>query len=181
MIVKSYSDEGVILARRNYSEADRILSVYTKNHGRISLIAKGIRRPQSKKRGHLEVFSYMKFQASKGRSLDLMIEAEIIDNFTQIRKNLKKISLAYYFMEVIGRTTHEAEPHGEIFDLIIRYLRTLKSETKLKKLRTNFVTETLSVLGFWPKGKSLPNPDSKLEEVVERQLSSVRVGKKLVE
>lgn len=178
---RSYSNEGIVLARRNYGEADRILSVYTKNHGRISFIAKGVRRPASRKRGHIEIFSYIKLHGIKGKSLDLIIEAEIIDNFGEIRKNLKKVALAYYFMEVIGRTTHENEYHIEVFHLILKYLNKLKNEYQLKKLRLNFVFELLTCLGFWPKGKPLGTPDAKLEEVIERQLSTVRVGKKLVE
>lgn len=177
---RSYSDEGIVLARRNYGEADRILSVFTMSHGRISFIAKGVRRPQSRKRGHIEIFSHIKLQAVRGKGLDLITEAEVIGNFGEIRKNLKKVSLAYYFMEVIGRTTHENESHTEVFDLILDYLSKLENEFLLKKLRLNFILELLTCLGFWPKGKPLGNPDAKLEEVIERQLSTVRVGKKLV-
>lgn len=178
---RSYSDEAVVLARRNFGEADRILSVYTKNHGRLSLIAKGIRRPKSRKRGHLEVFSYMRFQAVSGRGLDIMTEAEVIDSFSQIRKSLKKVALAYYFMEVVGRTTHEEEPNYELFNLILDYLKRLTQERQLKKLRLDFVLRLLILLGFWPKGKSLPSPDEKLEEVIERQIASFRVGKRMIE
>ena len=91
----SYTSEGIVLARRNYGEADRILSVYSKDHGRIALMAKGIRRPKSRKRGHVEVFSHVKFQSISGRGIDLMTEAEIVDDFKEIRKSLKKVSLAY--------------------------------------------------------------------------------------
>src|SRR3990170_878312 len=105
MKLHSYSSEGIVLARRNYGEADRILSVYTKNHGRVSLMAKGIRRPKSRKRGHLEIFSHVRFQAATGRGIDLMTEVEVIDDFKEIRRSLKKVSLAYYFCEVIGKIT----------------------------------------------------------------------------
>ena len=180
MTPRAFSDEGIVLTRRSYSEADRILSVYSKNHGRLSLIAKGVRRPISKKRGHIEVFNQIKFQAVRGKGLDLMTEAEIIDNFTEVRKSLRKVALAYYFMEVIGRTTHEGQKHSELYTSILKYLRILKTAKELKKLRKQFVYEILTVLGFWPKGKMLTDPDLKLAEVTERNLSSVRVGKRLL-
>lgn len=180
MTPRTYSDEGIVLARRSYSEADRILSVYSKNHGRLALIAKGVRRPISKKRGHLEVFNQIRFQVVRGRGLDLMTEAETIDNFSEVRKNLKKVALAYYFMEVIGRTTHEGERHPELYTSILKYLRILKTARELKKLRKQFVYEILTILGFWPRGRSLADPDAKLAEVTERNLSSVRVGKRLL-
>ena len=180
MKLHSYSSEGIVLARRNYGEADRILSVYTKNHGRISLIAKGIRRPKSRKRGHLEIFSYIRFQAATGRGLDLMTEAEVIDDFKEIRKNLKKVSLAYYFCEVVGKITHEGETNERLFDLILENLEKLKSETELKKLRLDFILRLLILLGYWPTGKPLLDIDNKLEEVIERQINSVRVGKMML-
>lgn len=176
-----YSDEGIVLARRSYGEADRILSVYSQNHGRISLIAKGVRKPASRKRGHLEVFSHIKFQAVNGKSLDLITEVETLENFPGVRKSLAKSSLAYYFSEVVGRTTREAESHPELFFLIIKYLHSLTFSANLKQLRVDFVREELETLGFWPKGKELVNPDAKLEEVTERQFSSLRVGKRVLE
>ncbi len=180
MKLHSYSSEGIVLARRNYGEADRILSVYTKNHGRISLIAKGIRRPKSRKRGHLEIFSYIRFQAATGRGLDLMTEAEVIDDFKEIRKNLKKVSLAYYFCEVVGKITHEGEVNERLFDLILENLEKLKSETELKKLRLDFILRLLILLGYWPAEKQLLDIDNKLEEVIERQINSVRVGRMML-
>ena len=57
----------------------------------------------------------------------------------------------------------------------------LKIENKLKTLKKDFVTEALGVLGFWPRGRVIPNPDVVLEEVTERSLSSVRVGKRVLE
>ena len=180
MTPRSYSDFGIVLTRRNFSEADRILSIYSKNHGRVSLLAKGVRKPQSRKRGHIEVFNLIRFQAVRGKGLDLITEAEISNNFPGVRKNLKKVALAYYFMEVIGRTTHEGEPHPELYRNILENLRKLVEESQLKRLRKQFVLEVLTILGFWPRGKILVDPDAKLAEVTERNLTSVRVGKSLL-
>jgi DNA repair protein RecO (recombination protein O) len=177
MKAHSYSSEGIVLARKNYNEADRILSVYTKSHGRMSYIAKGIRKPKSRKRGHLEIFSHINFHAVVGRGIDLMTEVEIIDDFSPVRKNLKRVSLAYYICEVIGKITHEGEANLSLFNLILQSLKQLESEMELKKLRLDFIYNLLTLLGFWPAGKDLANPDEKLEEVIERQLYSKRVGK----
>ena len=73
---RSYSSDGIILSRKNYGEADRILIVLSKNFGKLSLLAKGIRKIKSKKRGHLEIFSKIKFSAVKGHGFDLMTEAD---------------------------------------------------------------------------------------------------------
>ncbi len=177
MHAHSYTSEGIILARKNFGEADRILWVYSKSHGRVALIAKGIRRPKSRKRGHLEIFAKVNFQATKSHSLDLMLEAEVIDAYPEIRKSLKKVSLAYYICEVIGKITHEQEPNVELYDLILENLEKLKSTKRLKELRLEFIHNLLILTGYWPHDKKLSDPDTKLEEVIERQLYSSRVGK----
>ena len=180
MRTRNYSSEGIVLARKNFGEADRILVLYSKHHGRISLLAKGVRRPTSRKRGHLEVFSYIKFQASLGKGMDIMTEADTIDNFSKIRENLKRASLAYYFMEVVGRTTHENETHREVFEYVLESMERLKEEKQLKKFRLGFVRRLVSLLGFWPDGKPLLDPDGFLEGVIERKLVTSRVGKRVL-
>lgn len=180
MTPKRYSSEGIILARRNYSEADRILVIFSKNYGKISLIAKGVRKLNSRKRGHLEVFSHIKFAAAKGKNLDILTEAEIVDSFSKVRSELKKVAVAYYILEVVGRVTREDEKNDILYSNILKNLRMLKTSISLRNLRENFISQTLTILGFWPKGRKMDDPDKVLEEVVEREISSARVGKRLL-
>ena len=181
MKLRAYTSEGIVLARRNFGEADRILVLYTKNFGKVSLLAKGIRRPKSRKRGHVEVFNNIKFQAVSGRGLDIITEAEVIEDFGEIRKSLKKISLAYYLMEVIGRITHGGEEKTEVYNLLLTSLQKLQTTKLLKKLRLDFIADLLITLGYWPVDKPLNYPDEELEEVIERQIYSERVGKRMIE
>lgn len=181
MNLRSYLDEGVVLARRNYGEADRILSVFCRRNGRLPFLAKGVRKPSSRKRGHIEVFSHIKFQASRSKGIDMITEVDTLENFKNIRLSLKRTSLAYYFMEAVGRSTREGERHPELFALIKDYLLRLEKENTLKKLKSDFIYSLLTTLGFWPRGKVLQNPENKLEEIIEYRLSSERVGKRIFE
>jgi DNA repair protein RecO (recombination protein O) len=177
---KGYSSEAIILAKKNYGEADRILVVYSRHFGQLRLIAKGVRRLKSRKRGHLEVFSHIKFAAVKNKGLDIITEAETIDNFADIRGNLKKITVAYFLCEVLSKLTSDGEKNEKIFLISIDFLNKIKTELKLKILRKQFVTDMLINLGFWSNGKTLDNPDKMLEEVTERRVNSIRVGKALL-
>lgn len=177
---RSYTSEGIILGRINFGEADRIISIFSKDKGRISLIAKGVRRPKSRKRGHIEIFSRVSFQAVSGKGFDIMTEAEIVDDYKAVRQNLKKVSLAYYFMEVIGKITHEGEGNLGVYELMVNSLEKLKTTKLHKKLRFEFLQNLISILGYWPEGKTIPDPDEKLEEIVERQIYSKRVGKRIL-
>jgi DNA repair protein RecO (recombination protein O) len=174
---KIYSSRGIILGRRNFGEADRILSVFSEDHGRLSLLAKGVRKPKSRKRGHIEIFSLIKFQAVKGKGLDLITEAEVEDGFDSLRKNLKRISVAYYVTEVVQKITQENEPNTRLFDLITDTLSKLGKVKELKLLREDFVKKILVQGGYWPEGKEMRDSDAMLEEVIERQVYSTRVGK----
>ncbi len=177
----SYTSEGIVLGRINFGEADRIVSVFSKDKGRISLIAKGVRRLKSRKRGHIEVFSKVRFQGISGRGIDIMTEAEIVDDFKSVRGSLKRISLAYYFSEVVGKTTHEGEGNLGVYELLAESLEKLKTTKLLKKLRMEFIRELIVLLGYWPNGKILPDADMKLEEIMERQIYSKRVGKRVLQ
>lgn len=181
MIPHSFTSEGFVLARRNFGEADRIIDVYSEGKGKVSLIAKGVRKPGSKKRGHIEIFSRIRFQAVNGKGIGILTEVETIDDFKEVRKSIRKVSLAYYFMEVLGKAVHEEEQNSELYNLLIEVMDELKSAKKLRDLRLRFVTNLLKILGYWPNDKSLPFPDEKLEEVLEKEIYSKRVGGKMVQ
>lgn len=177
---RSYSSEGIVLSRKNYGEADRILIVISKEFGKLSLLAKGIRKIKSKKRGHLEIFSKIKFSAASGHGIDIITEAETIDDFAGVRVNLNKISLAYYFCEVVNKITHEDGRVSTVYNLLSIALEELEEETGLKKLRLKFIYDLLTNMGYWPTGKKLIDADIVLDDVLERKINSVRVGKQML-
>lgn len=177
MKLRTYSSEGIILSRRNYGEADRILVIISKNFGKLSLLCKGIRKIKSKKRGHLEIFSKVKFSAVNGKGFDIMTEVETIKDYSGVRVNLNKISLAYYFCEVVNKITHEDGYSSTVYDLLSAVLEELEHETELKKLRLKFIYDLLTNMGYWPIDKKLVDADIVLDDVLERKLNSVRVGK----
>lgn len=176
-----YSSEAVVLGRKIYGEADRILVVFSKHFGKLKLLAKGVRRPRSRKRGHIELFTHLKFSAAKSKGIDLISEAEIINNFTVVRGDIKKTALAYYFVEVIGKITHDEEKNHELFLLLEMYFKKLENTHKLKSLRSEFVKDVLVLLGFWPHGQIIKNVDHLLEEVIERKIHTLRVGHQMLQ
>jgi len=177
---KRYSSEAIVLARKNYSEADRILTVASKHYGKLVLIAKGVRKPKSRKRGSIEIFSKINFSAARGKVFDIVTEVEMLEFYPGIRNNLKKIALAYYFMEIVDRMTRQEEVNREMFDFTDHYLKKLENEKKLKILKDEFIVKILVLSGFWPENKKISNPVKTLEYTLERRMSSARVGKKML-
>lgn len=179
MFSKSYTSIGVVLSSREYSEADRLISVFTSDNGRLMLIAKGVRRLTSRKRGSLEMFSLIKFSARKSTDLDIITEVEIINSFDRIRQSLLKLSVAFFLVESVSKTTQPHEDHKEIFDILVKYLTKLELTNKLKTLRNDFTKELLTALGFVPERLNLNDSDKVLEDIAERKFASIRVGKKV--
>lgn len=175
-----YSSEGIILSRKNYGEADRILTVLSSNYGKKTFLAKRIRKLASKKRGHLEIFSKIKFSAVSGNGFDILTEADTVSNYTKIRSDLNRVSLAYYFCEVVNKITKEDEIHKNLFLLLDDYLVNLQTSINLKTLRKEFVKKLLIEMGYWPTNKLMTDHDIELEGVLERKISSLRVGKKVL-
>lgn len=143
------------------------------------MLARGARKPSSRKRGHLDTFNLIKFQASPTKGIDLMSEADVVEDYSNLKKDLKKVAVAYFINEAVGKTTQEKEKNLNIYYLLENYFGELTISNNLKTIRNSFTKELLSLLGYWPVGKSLPKPDEKLQEIIERQIYSLRIGKKI--
>ena len=151
--------EGIILSRRNFGEADRILTIYTKDYGKISAIAKGVRRPRSKKGGHVELGNWCKIFVACGKNLDLLIEVETkkpfgIDNFTSAKAN--KI---YHLLELVDSLTQHEQTNQKVFFLLLEFLDEILKENNFDLISSVFKVKLLSELGFF-SAKSLKGSKS---------------------
>ncbi|MBI2268267.1 MAG: DNA repair protein RecO [Candidatus Blackburnbacteria bacterium] len=182
MEYRTFSTEGIILARRNFGEADRLLTVFSKHYGKIRAIAKGVRRPSSRKRGSLELFSCAKLLFTKGRNIDLITDVELKDGFSSWRKDLLRVGIAYHLCEVVNRLTVEGQEHREIFELLFDSLGSL-AETdywQLHGLVYSFKVFVLQELGFLERERSAPGDiDRYIESIIDGPLRTKRFLKNL--
>jgi len=119
--------KGVILKRKNFGEADRILTVYTEKLGKVSVIAKGSRKALSKLAGHIEAFYLSNLMLAEGKNLYTLTSAEIVKNYPNLRNNLETANQAFYVMEIIDKLTEESNPSKEIFLLLVDTLKNMDS------------------------------------------------------
>ena len=180
----SYKSEGVVLKRINYGEADRIVTIFSKQHGKTALIAKGIRRMTSRKRGSLEIFNQISFYAARGKGMDIITEAEVIESFSILRNDLKKVGAAYEICEVVDKLLAEAVPEYEVYESLISSLKIIsQSDEKIVSMAVeNFFKNILIILGYWPRTKIFPeNFDSRnyLENTIERRLNSGDITRRI--
>src|SRR5450631_2055533 len=118
--------EAVVLRSLRYGEADRILHLYTPARGRLSAIAKGVRRARSRFGGRLEPFFRLNIELHEGRGeLMTVTGAQTIDGYARLRGDARAIDAAARACDAVGRLFETSEPHPGVFNLLCRKLSLL--------------------------------------------------------
>ena len=125
--VHLYRDEGVVLRTQKLGEADRIITLLTRENGRVRAVAKGVRRTRSKFGGRLEPFTHVDLQLYAGRSLDIVQQAETIASHAdRLSVDYGRYTAGTAMLETAERlTAEEKEPAVQQFLLLVGGLRIL--------------------------------------------------------
>ncbi|MBI2940447.1 MAG: DNA repair protein RecO [Chloroflexi bacterium] len=146
-----YRTEAVVLRHLDYGEADRILTLYTPQHGKVRAIAKGVRRPTSRLGGHLELATHAHLLIAHGRNLGIITQAETVHAFLGLREDLLRTSLACAVAELLDRLTPEESPSPPIFDLLIHTLDRLATTRQPELAARFFEVQLLGLSGYRPE------------------------------
>lgn len=181
--MRTYKTEGIVLKRTNYGEADRILTIYTKNYGKIKAMAKGIRKITSRKAGSLEPFTHTVLFLAKGKNLDIITETQSVNAFKSWRSDLNRVGVAYYFCELVDKLTPEEQENYLVFEILKGYLARLKN-SGLRQLVRSFEEELLIELGFGiPEilKKTEGSLKNYIETITEKSINSPKILKQFNE
>ena len=146
-----YRTEAIILRRQDFGEADKLLTLYTPGLGKMRVLAKGVRKPKSRKGGHVELFTHSNLLLAKGRGLDIVTQAETIHSFLPIRRELLRTSYAYYAAELLDKFTEEGEENRSLFDLFMDALLWLSDAEDLNLALRYFELHLLDYVGYRPQ------------------------------
>ncbi|MEO8538476.1 MAG: DNA repair protein RecO [bacterium] len=144
---RSYNTEGVVLRRRNLGEADSIFTVFSPTEGKFDAIAKGVRKPKSHMRGHLEPLTRSKMHIAQGRNLDVFTQAETIAGYRAVRDDLDRLTLALYCSELVERFTVDRSPQPQLYDLLNELLEGLDTNGPLT-IGRSFELQILAMSGY---------------------------------
>lgn len=142
---------GIVLVRREFQEADRIITILTPDHGKVGLIAKGVRRPRSKLAGGIELFSVSNITYLPGRGeLCTLISSRLISHYGNIVKDIQRTLLGYDFLKRITRVTEDAagQEYFELLQLTLAGLDDFEISTDLIDLW--FSMQLLHITGHIP-------------------------------
>src|SRR5512145_916664 len=119
---RSQRVEAVVLRHSNWGEADRMLTLFTRELGKLRVVAKGARRVRSRKAGHLEPFTRVALMLARGRDLWIVTQAETVDAYLPLRENLEQIANASYVIELLDRFTYEEGANRPLYQLLVETL-----------------------------------------------------------
>lgn len=119
------STVALILRGQNYKEADQLLTVYTSAEGKMTVLAKGVKKNTSKLRGGLQLFSQTDLTMVMGKTFPVVINAECISAFTPIRQGFDRMSYAGYVMDLLDKLITEKEANQGLFLLILQGMNLL--------------------------------------------------------
>jgi DNA repair protein RecO (recombination protein O) len=129
MAGRAVKTEAVVLRSMRYGEADRILHLYTPDRGRVSAIAKGVRRARSRFGGRLEPFFRLRIELHEGRSELLTVTgAQTLEGHARLRGDARALDAAARACDAVGRLFETTEPHPGVFNLLCRKLSLLDEQ-----------------------------------------------------
>lgn len=151
-IIKS---EALILRSIRWHESSKIMHIYSREWGRLGLIAKGALRPKSPFAGNLETLNYANCIVSykAGRELQILTGIDVIDSFSQMRLNLDRQPYALAVLEVLDQVLEGHTADAVFFDFTIYILRTIEKSRKPEMVFWYFLLKLVSFLGFRPQLK----------------------------
>jgi DNA repair protein RecO (recombination protein O) len=151
--VPLYSDEAIVLRTRKLAEADRIITLLTRQHGVVRAVAKGVRRTTSRFGSRLEPFTHVDLQLAEGRNLDVITQAETRSPFGEaISAVYDRYTAASVMLETAERlVVEEREPSVQQYLLLVGGLRAMAAaEHRPADVMDSFVLRSLSVAGYAP-------------------------------
>ena len=146
-----YKTEAVVLKQMPLAEADRILTLFTPDVGKVRAVAKGVRRIKSRFGGHLELMNRVSVSIAYGRNLDNINEAQVIDSFRAFRDDLERLSHSFYIAELVDVFSTENLASYEVYQLLLDTLDWLGRTSQTELLLRYFELRLVEFSGYRPE------------------------------
>lgn len=148
---RTFRTEAIVLRRSDFGEADRLLTLFSREFGKIQAIAKGARKPQTRKSGHVELFMRTAFLIAKGKNIDIVTQAELVEAYTALREDLVRTTYASFIVELLDRFTAEEDRDLRKYNLLADALRWFATTDNLLLAARFYELRLLSLAGFQPQ------------------------------
>lgn len=148
-----YKAEAIILRQQALGEADRVITLFTREHGRLRAVARGVRKTTSRLAGRIEPFTHSRLLLARGRTLDVIAQAEIVAAFAGLRADLTRSAYAAYVAELVDRFLPDRDRQESVFVLLRNTLAALDqaAEEDAQVHALWFALQLAAVMGYRPE------------------------------
>lgn len=146
-----YNVEGIVLRAMDYGEAGKIVTLFTRELGKVGVMARGAKKLKSRHGAATQLFTYGRFQFFKGGSLGNLSSAEIEKAHHRLREDLHLAAYAAYVVELVDRCTGEGERHEALFEQLLAALSALEEGKDPAVLAHILEMKALALSGYMPQ------------------------------
>jgi DNA repair protein RecO (recombination protein O) len=147
----TYQTTGIVIGRTNFGEADRVVRFLTPGHGKLSAVAKGVRKIKSRSGGHLELFGEVSLMLATGHNLDVVTSADLIWYPHQLSANYERLNLAFAMARALDRLTEPGQPQPKLYHLLREALGEINGGAGGPLPELWFRLRLLELLGYRPE------------------------------
>jgi DNA repair protein RecO (recombination protein O) len=163
----TYQADAIVLRRLDYGESDRILTLLTREHGKLAAIAKGARKSRTRMGSSLDLFGRSRMMLAKGANLDVVAQVELRGDVRHINGDLERTAYSCLVAEVVDKVLEDRHPVDDVFELVVETLGRLNSPERLPRADSSwFVMRILDLLGYMPQLHTCAGCGSPLPEAV---------------
>ncbi|MFQ6099314.1 MAG: DNA repair protein RecO [Armatimonadota bacterium] len=138
----------ITLQCRRLREADRVLTLFSRERGKIEAVVKGVGKPKSKLTPCTQIFSLNRLLLAEGKSLDVVAQVQVVEPFFSIREDVRRMAWASYVVELVAKTSEPAQSSPELFELLRGALAELAKGTEPELIARAFEVKALALLGY---------------------------------
>lgn len=149
----TYNFKGLVFRSVDYGDTSKIVTVLTEENGFISLMARGVKNPKSKKQNLVETFTEIYFEANRSKDFYYLKDGEIINDNRKLRQGLINIYLGQLFLDIVERTSIKDQVEKDHYLLLAKSLSCLNDHSDkedLLKIANMFLIKYISMLGYKP-------------------------------
>lgn len=171
---RAFKSEGIVLKKRNLPSQDIIVTIFSKEMGKIRVLAKGVKKISSKRLPHLQTGNIIEgviYHSSEKRLY--LQETTLISGLSQVKKDPKKMSFLYFYFHIIDRLLPENQQELEIYDAVKRFLIDLSKSKATISLLEKHLNILLKKLGYINKDGSLDELHKLVEELMNEKVSLI--------
>lgn len=174
-MIRQKKAEGIILYKKNILKDDKLICLFSKEFGKMILIAKGIRKITSKRQSHLETGNYIKCVFQSKDHYNYLQETEICFGFSKIKQSCLKLDLLYNIFFVLNKILPENVEEKKVFDFTLNNLKKMNNQKCLSELSLEkYLSQILIDLGFISEAQLFQpnfNPIKFTESVINSKLN----------